>query len=187
MSFSDILAYIRPILIHVPLWHWGVFFILSLTLTLFLTIRKMCSTYGTLALVITLLVGLFLLDAAVLIRWLSSSRYSFGINLEMEYNRLLHGEEARRIEMLCNVALFVPFGFFLSVFLSETNKYSVRRRVGIVLLISFCFSLCVECLQLLLRVGWFEITDLVLNTIGAFIGSGVALMVRAVFGISTNN
>ena len=50
------------------------------------------------------------------------------------------------------------------------------RCVGRVALVTFGLSLCIECIQLVFRVGVFELTDLLLNTVGALIG-GVALSV----------
>ena len=44
----------------------------------------------------------------------------------------------------------------------------------------FGLSLCIECLQLLLRVGIFELTDLVMNTLGEFIGALISAGLRKV-------
>ena len=43
-------------------------------------------------------------------------------------------------------------------------------------------SLTIECLQLLLHVGFFELTDLVMNTVGAFVGALISAGVRKVVG-----
>ena len=43
----------------------------------------------------------------------------------------------------------------------------------------FALSLCVECLQWVLRVGFFELTDLVLNTLGACAGALLTAAVRS--------
>lgn len=48
-------------------------------------------------------------------------------------------------------------------------------------LAGFGLSLTIECLQLLLHVGFFELTDLVMNTVGAFVGALVAVILRKVF------
>ena len=44
----------------------------------------------------------------------------------------------------------------------------------------FGLSLYIVCLQLLLRVGIFELTDLVMNTVGAFVGALISAGVRKV-------
>ena len=41
-------------------------------------------------------------------------------------------------------------------------------------LAAFGLSLCIECLQLVLHVGFFEVTDLVMNTVGGGVGGVVA-------------
>ena len=63
-----------------------------------------------------------------------------------------------------NVIGFIPFGFILPVL--------SRKRPGAVLvtLAGFSFSLWVECMQLILKVGSFDVDDLLLNTIGVVIG-----------------
>ena len=62
--------------------------------------------------------------------------------------------------------------------LASSNRTGSWRRVGLVTLAAFGLSLCIECLQLLLKVGFFELTDLVVNTLGAFVGAGGAFMIR---------
>ena len=181
MSSSALRNYLQDILAHVPWWRWAVICILALTV--FFLMRKKSSCYGAVALAASVFVGLFLLDTAVLnrigIHWARIS----GIDLAAEYNRLLHGGERRHVEMLANMAVFVPLGFFLSEFLAALKRFGSWRRIGLVVLVSFGFSLCIECLQLVLRVGWFEVTDLVLNTVGAFVGASLSAVGRTVFGL----
>ena len=47
-------------------------------------------------------------------------------------------------------------------------------------LVAFGLSLCIECLQLVLKVGFFEVTDLVMNTLGGFVGALISMGVRKV-------
>ena len=54
-----------------------------------------------------------------------------------------------------NVIGFVPYGYILPV---------VARRMQI------CLSLTVETIQLITRVGCFDVDDLILNTLGAALG-----------------
>ena len=63
-----------------------------------------------------------------------------------------------------NVIGFVPFGFILPV---------IGRRMKngfLVTLLGFCLSLLVECVQLVCKVGCFDVDDLMLNTLGAALG-----------------
>ena len=65
--------------------------------------------------------------------------------------------------LLGNVAVFVPFGFFMPM----ASKY---RSFFMTVCYSFGLSLCVEVFQLLTRVGSFDVDDLLLNTIGGLAG-----------------
>ncbi len=63
-----------------------------------------------------------------------------------------------------NVAAFVPFGIFLPIF-------SMRcRKIWMTVYYSFELSLLVELLQLVTRVGSFDVDDLILNTLGGMLG-----------------
>lgn len=61
-----------------------------------------------------------------------------------------------------NIVAFIPFGIFL-VLLSKMSF--IRVLAG-----TFCFSLCLECLQVLFSVGIFDVDDLILNTFGGLLG-----------------
>ena len=113
----------------------------------------------------------------MVIRALGAYPHEFvGIDLGAEIDRILHVGQARRIEMFSNLAVFVPFGFFLSEFLASTKQFGVWRRIGLSTLAAFGFSLCIELLQLVLKVGFFEVTDLVMNGVGGFVGAGVSAL-----------
>ncbi|CDA06104.1 glycopeptide antibiotics resistance protein [Blautia caecimuris] len=63
-----------------------------------------------------------------------------------------------------NVIGFIPLGFILPVI-------SRRWRSGFLIVLSgFSLSLCVETIQLVTRVGCFDVDDLILNTAGAAAG-----------------
>ncbi len=73
-----------------------------------------------------------------------------------------------------NILLFLPFGFFTSYYLNTT-------KVSPPLVISFIVSLCAEGMQYYLgRV--FDIDDLILNVIGGFCGYLLFVMLNAVRG-----
>ncbi|MBR1864913.1 MAG: VanZ family protein [Lachnospiraceae bacterium] len=63
-----------------------------------------------------------------------------------------------------NVAAFMPFGALI--------RWVINRRVRWfqVILYTFSFSLCVELLQLVAKVGVFDVDDLLLNTLGGLLG-----------------
>lgn len=68
------------------------------------------------------------------------------------------------LNIVGNVAGFMPFGFFLPI----VSRRS-RRWYNTVLL-SFVFSLCIETAQLVLKVGSFDVDDMILNTLGGILG-----------------
>lgn len=62
-----------------------------------------------------------------------------------------------------NVLVFMPVGFFLAL---GSRRKSILRTI----LFSFAVSLSVEVSQFILRVGRFDVDDLILNTCGGFLG-----------------
>lgn len=182
LASSHLHRYIRYNISYISRGHWLVIGLLSLALTVFLLIRKRNSVYGAICLGLTVFFGLFLLDTAVGIRWGDGIKHMTGFSLPAELHRFLHGGMVRWTEMFANVAVFVPFGFFLSEFLSTTNRFNTRHQIGRVTHAAFGLSLCIETLQLIFRLGVFEITDLVLNTLGGFVGALMSVGVRKVVG-----
>ena len=66
-----------------------------------------------------------------------------------------------------NVLGFMPYGFVLPVI----NR---RMRNGFFIILSgFSISLTVEVIQLITRVGCFDVDDMILNTLGAALGYGI--------------
>lgn len=68
------------------------------------------------------------------------------------------------INLVGNVAAFMPFGIFLPLFWERC------RRFWRTVLYGFELSLFVEVQQLIFKVGSFDVDDLILNTIGAAAG-----------------
>ena len=187
ISFSALQEYAHGILTHVPWPHWVVMGLLSLALTVILLIRKKCSVYGAIALGLTVFTGLVLLDTAVGIRYLGIMKHLSGHNLTLDFSRMFQKSGQGPAEMISNIAVFVPFGFFLGEWLASLNRTGSWLRVGLVTLASFGLSLCIECLQLVLKVGFFEVTDLVMNTAGGFIGAGLAILGRKLLSMPKPN
>lgn len=63
-----------------------------------------------------------------------------------------------------NVLIFVPAGFFVPIL------WKKKRSFLFTVCVTFEMSLLVECLQLILRVGSFDVDDLILNTLGGILG-----------------
>lgn len=182
MTGSALQEYARGILTHVPWEHWVVMVVVSLALTVILLARKKCSVYGAIALGLTVFTGLVFLDTAVVIRHLGLLRHGTGHNLGFGLDRLLHGSKDACSEVVSNLIVFVPFGFFLAEYLASTKRFTIGRRLGYVTLAAFSLSLCIECLQLILKVGFFEVMDLLLNTAGGGVGALISVGVRKVVG-----
>jgi glycopeptide antibiotics resistance protein len=68
------------------------------------------------------------------------------------------------LNFLGNVILFMPFGF-LGDALSGTPANKFR-----IIIAAFFFSLCIETLQLILMIGVYDADDILLNTLGAYVG-----------------
>lgn len=194
MFRSALQSYARGILTHVPWEHWAVMGVASLALTVILLIRKKCSVYGAIALGLTVFMGLFLLDTAVGIRYLGIMKHAAGHNLTLDFSRMFQKSGHGLVETFLNIAVFVPFGFFLAEFLAEvsavfsagpkstTKRLGAWRWIGRVSMASFAISLSIECLQLLLHAGFFEMKDLVLNTLGGFLGALISVGLRKMVG-----
>ncbi len=180
MSFSTFQIYLRAFFPRVPLWHWVVMGVVALALTVGLIGRKRFSVYGSIALGVAFFMGLYLLDALALVRIDSRWVEHPGIDLGAELRRIISGNEENLMLMLFNTAVFAPFGLALGVFLKSTGM-GFWRCLGRVTMVAFGLSLCIECIQWALHVGIFEVTDLVLNAVGAGIGMGIALGMLRLF------
>lgn len=74
------------------------------------------------------------------------------------------GATAVALNLLGNIAAFIPFGMLLPVF------HRRFRSLLYMTLLTLEFSLAVELLQLVTKVGSFDVDDLLLNTIGGMLG-----------------
>jgi len=85
------------------------------------------------------------------------------------------GVPASRSDLIGNVSLFVPLGFFLT--LSPLFRRASRRRPLLLAGLGLLTSLAVECLQLFSPVRWAETSDLITNAFGTGLGILLALVV----------
>ncbi|MDD3339539.1 MAG: VanZ family protein [Lachnospiraceae bacterium] len=105
--------------------------------------------------------------------------YGRGMRVEGEYHYNLHlfreisrywkyqerlGFMAVFLNLAGNVIGFIPLGFILPVI---HHRY---KHIWLVTLLGFTFSLFVETIQLFVRVGSFDVDDMLLNTLGTVIG-----------------
>jgi glycopeptide antibiotics resistance protein len=81
----------------------------------------------------------------------------------IEYREKL-GFESFVVNIIGNIFAFAPFGFLLPLL---NKKY---RKFIAVFFLTLLFSVSVEAVQLLLKVGIFDVDDIMMNTLGGVIG-----------------
>jgi glycopeptide antibiotics resistance protein len=77
-------------------------------------------------------------------------------------------------EIIMNVVIFVPLGIYTGV---SFNRWSF----GYKLLFCFLISVLFEGLQYILRIGAFDITDIINNTLGGIVGLIVFEIIEKIF------
>ena len=68
------------------------------------------------------------------------------------------------INIVGNMVAFMPFGFFLPIISRRSRKWYNTVSFGLI------FSLILETLQLIFKVGSFDVDDMLLNTVEAGLG-----------------
>lgn len=210
MSLESILRSIREILAYIPWPHWVAIGVLTLAAVLLALRRgtaRRSSIYGAVALGIAVFAGLLFIETTVVIRWCGIVTNGWGVHLNLDFKRILF-LHSQGYESLFNIVAFVPFGFFLAEYLYVTTHrpkaapiagdgddvasgdlpasrpLNCWRRLALATLATLALSLIIECLQLALHVGFFELTDLAMNTLGGLLGASLSLLLRAVFSPS---
>lgn len=94
--------------------------------------------------------------------------YRYNLELFKEIRRFIVYREQLGVfavfsNLFGNILIFLPFGFFISM-AGKTRGFFKT------LFYSLALSLCVEVLQLVTRVGSFDVDDILLNTVGGVLG-----------------
>lgn len=76
-----------------------------------------------------------------------------------------------------NIVWFVPFGMYL-------QYMGISKKLVRTAFYGFLFSLLIEALQYVFGTGFSELDDLVLNTLGAWLGGGVVRLMLSLSNIS---
>lgn len=97
-----------------------------------------------------------------------SENYRYNLELFREIKRFITYREQLGLFAVCanllgNILIFVPYGFFISMASSSRGFFKT-------FFCSMGLSLAVEIVQLITRVGSFDVDDILLNTIGGVIG-----------------
>ena len=106
--------------------------------------------------------------------------YTYNLTLFKEIRRFIVyrdilGYKAVTLNIVGNMAAFMPFGFILPEVWDQLNRWYTITLMG------FLFSLGIETAQLISKVGSFDVDDLFLNTIGALIGYIVFVIAKGVW------
>ena len=79
-------------------------------------------------------------------------------------------EQKLTTECIENVIMMVPFSSVAMWTFGEKIGNGWKKILWYSGKIAFCFSLTIEMLQLLLRLGTFQLSDIFYNTVGGLIG-----------------
>lgn len=106
--------------------------------------------------------------------------YQYNLRLFHELKRYLNyrdkiGIGLFLVNVVGNVVAFTPFGFLVPVMYREQRGHRTFqghffRSFFFVTFLGFMLSLSVETVQLVTKVGCFDVDDLMLNTIGVILG-----------------
>lgn len=112
-------------------------------------------------------------EKGVILEGLESANFTLfkTIKMYIRYAYKLNSFE----NLVGNVAVFLPFGFFLPRIFKWANNWFM------VLGGAFFFSLGIELFQLFSAFGAFDVDDLLLNSIGALLGYLLYKMCKAIF------
>lgn len=129
--------------------------------------RKLITYLGFIIYVIAL--SYFLFFAEALDRNAVHDQYAYNLILFKEIKRFIKyrsylGWKAVVLNLGGNIVAFMPFGFFLPKLTKAFENWII------IICFTFCFSLAIETVQLIYRVGIFDIDDIFLNTLGGILG-----------------
>lgn len=123
----------------------------------------------------TIIVYLYLLVDVIIFKTLSSPLELFDFN--RPWLRSVHmipfkdmwdvnaSVGSNRINILGNIALFIPLGIYLSMLFSK-NQSSLIKNIAIIALLSLFF----ELFQFIFAIGVTDINDVILNVSGGLLG-----------------
>ena len=113
----------------------------------------------------------FLLELTLLKREIG---FEYRIELEVfwSYKKVILGQDIElRTQILGNIIAFLPWGILFPL----TSEKARSLRVTI--LGAFLLSTAIELMQLIFKCGLCEIDDILNNTLGAFIGYGIIVVI----------
>ena len=82
----------------------------------------------------------------------------------------VNGEQKLTTECIENVIMMVPFSAVVMWTFEEKVGHGWKKKLWQSSKIAFIFSVNIEMLQLLLRLGTFQLSDILYNTVGGVVG-----------------
>lgn len=114
--------------------------------------------FGTLSFYLAMVMGVTFLNREPM------AQYQWNMQLFWSYEAVQKGSTASLLQILSNIAMFIPWGFLLPYIWKSMRTFSH------LLLASVLFTLCIEVMQFITKRGLFELDDLLHNTIGGIVG-----------------
>jgi len=102
------------------------------------------------------------------------------VNLIPFYELFASNDKIDISEIIMNVVIFVPLGIYTSV---SFKGWTFANKLFFILLISLMF----EGLQFILRVGAFDIADIINNTLGGILGLMIFVAIEKLFNNSVKS
>lgn len=92
----------------------------------------------------------------------------------IKYRELLSTESVM-LNLVGNVVAFMPYGMLIRW---VRNR---KTNVFVAFLYSLAFSLCIEWIQLVTKLGVFDVDDIIMNTLGGVLGYLVYWILACIF------
>lgn len=115
-----------------------------------------------------------------------NEEYRYNLTFLQEIGRFYHlgvntgNWELFILNVFGNIVVFIPIGLFLPKLIKRCKNMLLTT------LLTFELSLCVELVQLITKVGSFDVDDLLLNTFGGICGIILLAIWRACYGKKEN-
>lgn len=100
---------------------------------------------------------------------------------------IVYGKRQLTTECIENVILMIPFSALVMWTFQEKVGNNWRKILCQSGKIAFIFSISIEMLQLLLRLGTFQLSDIFYNTIGGVLGGLIYYVLKKVRSVSNGN
>lgn len=144
--------------------------------------KKKVRICGRILFVVYLLLALYVMFfSESLDRTMVSTEYRYNLTPFAEIERFWnmrgsYGWHVTLINLLGNVICFMPFGFLVPTL----SRNRVLNNCLSVTILAMAFSALIETTQLITKVGAFDVDDIILNTLGGFLGIVIFKMAKGI-------